>query len=302
MPPDGCFGSLSGCRDCARANARPSLSVVQLHPCHASVLQSACLPFIMTAKLQQVSPSFWRRAASLILALGFLAGFFTFAFSTIGYRWNWPEVWVYRGLFVRGWFVTLLLSAISLVASCLIGVILALLRRAPFLTLGYLARIYVETIRGTPLLVQLLIFYYVVAHSFEIENRYVVGVLTLSVFSGAYISEVIRAGIESIGKSQLDSARAIGLTAVQTYRYVIFPQAIRQILPPLAGQFASLIKDSSLLSIIGINEFALNAQNVSSYTYSNFESYLPLALGYLVLTLPISLWTQSLERRNRFET
>lgn len=179
---------------------------------------------------------------------------------------------------------------------------LALLRRTPFLPLRYLARIYVETIRGTPLLVQLLIFFYVVATAFGIENRYLVGVLTLSVFSGAYISEVIRAGIESIGQSQLESARAIGLTTVQTYRYVIFPQAIRQILPPLAGQFASLIKDSSLLSIIGISEFTLNAQNVSSYTYSNFESYLPLALGYLALTLPISLWTQSLERRSRFDT
>jgi len=164
------------------------------------------------------------------------------------------------------------------------------------------ARIYVEVIRGTPLLVQILIFFYVVAHSFGIENRYFVGVMTLSVFSGAYISEVIRAGIEGIGKSQLDSARAIGLTTAQTYGYVIFPQAIRQILPPLAGQFASLIKDSSLLSIIGISDLTLNAQDIASYSYANFETYLPLAAGYLLLTLPISLWTQSLERRNRFET
>ena len=92
------------------------------------------------------------------------------------------------------------------------------------------------------------------------------------------------------------------MSTAQTYRYVIFPQAIRQILPPLAGQFASLIKDSSLLSVIGIGEFTLNAQDVSSYTYSNFESYLPLAVGYLLLTLPISLWTQSLERRMRYDS
>jgi polar amino acid transport system permease protein len=247
-------------------------------------------------------PPLWRKAASLLLALGLLAGIFTFAFSTVGYRWNWPQVWAYRALFLNGWFVTVVLSAVALVTSCLIGVILALLRRTPFLPLRYLVRIYVETIRGTPLLVQLLVFFYVVAAAFGIENRYIVGVLTLSAFSGAYISEVIRSGIESVGQSQLDSARAIGLTTAQTYRYVIFPQAIRQILPPLAGQFASLIKDSSLLSIISINEFAYNAQNVSSYTASPFESYLPLALGYLLLTLPISLWTQSLERRNRFET
>jgi len=250
----------------------------------------------------QSAPSLPRQAASFLLALALLAGLFTFAFSTIGYHWNWPSVWRYRALYLRGWGVTLLLSAISLLASALIGLLLALLRRTPFLPLRYLSRICVEVIRGTPLLVQLLIFFYVVADSFHIGDRYLVGVLTLSLFSGAYISEVIRAGIESIGQSQLDSARAIGLTTPQTYRYVIFPQAIRQILPPLAGQFASLIKDSSLLSIIGIGEFTLNAQNVSSYTFSNLESYLPLALGYLLLTLPISLWTQSLERRNRFDT
>ncbi|MGA3171087.1 MAG: amino acid ABC transporter permease [Chthoniobacteraceae bacterium] len=247
-------------------------------------------------------PAPWYKVLSFLFALAFLAAIFTFAFSTVHYRWNWRGVWVYRAEFLKGWLVTIVLSAVSLVTSCFIGLTLALLRRIPFLPLRYLARIYVEVIRGTPLLVQLLIFFYVVATAFHIDNRYIVGVLTLSAFSGAYISEVIRAGIESIGQSQLDSARAIGLTTAQTYRYVIFPQAIRQILPPLAGQFASLIKDSSLLSIISINEFTFNAQNVSSYTYSNFESYLPLAAGYLLLTLPISLWTQSLERRNRFET
>jgi polar amino acid transport system permease protein len=236
-----------------------------------------------------------------LLAFAFIAGVFTFAFSTVAYKWNWPDVWVYRALFVKGWLVTVALSAVSLVTSCIIGVLFALLRGTPFLPLRYLSRIYVETI-GTPLLVQILIFYYFIGTAFHVENRYVAGVLILSVFSGAYISEVIRSGIESVGKSQLDSARAIGLTTLQTYRHVIFPQAIRQMLPPLAGQFASLIKDSSLLSIISISEFTFDAQNVSSYTYSTLESYLPLALGYLVLTLPISLWTQSLERRNRFET
>jgi polar amino acid transport system permease protein len=257
---------------------------------------------MMPSESDQAEPPLWLRSVSFLLALALVAGVFTFAFAAVKYPWNWAGVWVYRGQFLHGWLVTVALSAISLVASCVIGSVLALLRRVRFLPLRYLSRIYVETIRGTPLLVQLLIFFYVVANAFRMEDRYVVGVLTLSVFSGAYISEVIRAGIESIGASQLESARAIGLTTAQTYRYVIIPQAIRQILPPLAGQFASLIKDSSLLSIIGISEFTLNAQNVSSYTYSNFESYIPLAAGYLLLTLPISLWTQSLERRNRFET
>jgi len=250
----------------------------------------------------QPEPPLWRKAASLLLAFAIIAAVFTFAFSTVTYTWNWPGVWSYRALFIKGWLTTVLLSAASLLMSCIIGVVFALLRRTPFLPLRYLARIYVETIRGTPLLVQILVFYYFIGTAFHVEDRYIAGAFILSVFSGAYISEIIRSGVESIGQSQLDSARAIGLTTVQTYRYVIFPQAIRQILPPLAGQFASLIKDSSLLSIISISEFTFNAQNVSSYTYSNLESYLPLAAGYLLLTLPISLWTQSLERRNRFET
>jgi polar amino acid transport system permease protein len=170
------------------------------------------------------------------------------------------------------------------------------------LPLRYLARIYVELVRGTPLLVQILIFFYVVADAMGVNNRYVVGILTLALFSGAYISEIIRAGIESVGKSQLESARAIGLTRGQTYRYVIFPQALRQTLPPLAGQFVSLVKDSSLLSIISIREFTWNAENVNAMTYSTLESYLPLALGYLILTLPISLWTRHLEKRHSFDT
>jgi polar amino acid transport system permease protein len=92
------------------------------------------------------------------------------------------------------------------------------------------------------------------------------------------------------------------LTRAQTYRYVVFPQALRQSLPPLAGQFVSLVKDSSLLSIIGIQEFTLSAQMANARTYGTLECYLPLALGYLVLTLPISLWTRRLEKRHKFDT
>jgi len=119
-------------------------------------------------------------------------------------------------------------------------------------------------------------------------------------FAGAYISEIIRAGIENVSETQLESARAIGLTRYQIYRYIITPQVTRQILPPLAGQFASLIKDSSLLSVISVSEFTLNAQEVNAFTFSTLESYLPLALGYLVLTLPISLWTKQLEKKFRY--
>ena len=230
------------------------------------------------------------------------AALFSFAFSQLHYGWNWAAIWQYRQKFLQGWLMTVAISAAALLVSLLIGLLTALARRSVFLPLRYSAVLYVETIRGTPLLVQILILFYVVANAFGIENRYVVGVLTLSLFAGAYLAEMIRAGIESIRDSQLESARAIGLTRVQTYRYVIFPQVVRQLIPPLTGQFASIIKDSSLLSIIAVSEFTLNAQEVNAFTYSTLESYLPLAVGYLLLTLPISLLSRILERRFHFAT
>lgn len=240
------------------------------------------------------------RAVGVVAAVLLLALIFCFAFSRLQYGWDWSAVYRYRQKFLIGWLVTLAISAASLVASIVIGLCAALAQRSIFLPLRYLGKIYIELIRGTPLLVQILVFFYVVADAFGIGNRYAVGALTLALFAGAYISEIIRAGIESIGESQLESARAIGLTRRQTYRYVVFPQVMRRILPPLAGQFASLIKDSSLLSIIAVNEFTLNAQEVNAFTYSTMESYLPLAVGYLALTLPISLLSRYLEGRYRY--
>lgn len=227
---------------------------------------------------------------------------FWFAFSQVKFAWGWDAVYAYRTKFVKGWLMTIGVSAAAMILSLLIGLLTALAQRAAFLPLRYLGRVYMEIIRGTPLLVQILIFFYVVADAFGINNRYLVGIVILAMFAGAYISEIIRAGIESIGESQLESARAIGFTRWQIYRHVIFPQVVRQVLPPLAGQFASLIKDSSLLSIISVNEFTLNAQEVNSFTFSTLESYLPLAVGYLLLTLPISLWTKHLEKKYRYAT
>ncbi len=232
----------------------------------------------------------------------FLTLVFYFSLNQLNYHWDWDSIYKYRQKFLHGWLTTVLISIVALGLSTFIGLFFALARRTRFLPLRYFSMVYVESVRGTPLLVQILIIFYVVAPAFHVSDRYVVGVIILSFFSGAYISEIIRAGIESVGKSQIESAKAIGLTRAQTYQYVIFPQALRQTLPPLAGQFVSLIKDSSLLSIIGLNEFTQNAREVNSYTFSALESYIPLAVGYLMLTLPISLWTRHLEQRTKFET
>jgi polar amino acid transport system permease protein len=245
-------------------------------------------------------PRLWVRGVNFLLVFVGLSLLFWGLFSTQVFRWE--VLSTYRMVFLKGWWTTILISLMSLVLSLLIGLAASLLRRSEVLVLRYGAQIYIELIRGTPLLVQLLFFFYVVAAVVGIESRYLVGVVTLSLFSGAYIAEILRSGIDSIRRTMLESARAIGLTGWQTYRYVVFPISIRQILPPLAGQFASIIKDSSLLSIIGLGEFTYAAQQVGSATFSTLECYFPLAIGYLVLTFPVSMTSRYLERRSRHET
>ncbi len=242
------------------------------------------------------------QAVSAILALALICSAALLAFQSLQYQWNWESVWRYRAKFAEGWLTTVGISIIALAVSIAIGGAAALASRSAFLPVRYLARIYVSTIRGTPLLAQVLIFYYVVADAAGLHNRYVVGTLVLAVFSGAYLSEIFRAGVESVGRTQLLSAKAIGLTRRQTFRFVVLPQALRQSLPALAGQFANLIKDSSLLSVIAISEFTLNAQEVNSATLSSFESLMPLAAGYLALTLPVMGMARVIEKRLRFET
>jgi polar amino acid transport system permease protein len=231
-----------------------------------------------------------------------MAGIVVVALLNVRYHWSWSGVVARRGIYVAGWLKTLGIAAVALPLSCAIGTMFALVRQARVPVLGHAVRIFVEVTRGTPLLVQIYLYFYVFGTALALENRYVVGTLIMALFAAAYISEIIRAGIESVGKSQLESARAIGLTTAQTYRHVIFPQAIRQMMPGLAGQFVSLVKDSSLLSVIGIREFAEAASSVSSLATAPFEAYLPLVFGYLIITLPISLWTQRLEKRLRYET
>ena len=244
----------------------------------------------------------WVRALNFLAALALIAGALYWPFTQLETHWNWPAVYRYREKFLQGYELTILISLAALVLSTAFGVVSALAGRSRFLPLRYANRIYVDLVRGTPLLVQILVLYYVTANAIGITDRNVAGTIILSLSYGAYLSEIMRAGVESIGKTQLDSAKAIGLTRTQTYRYVILPQALRQVLPSLAGQLASLIKDSALLSIISVGEFTKNAEEAGNITFSVLECYLVLAAGYLILTLPISFLTRYLEERNRFET
>ncbi len=222
---------------------------------------------------------------------------FYFMFMNISYDFNFENVFSYKQKFIDGFFTTLVISFFALILSFFIGLFFAYGQNSKIILLRFISRMYIELIRCTPLLVKILIFFYVFANALNLENRYVVGTVILALFAGAYISEIIRASIKSIENEQYEAALALGLSNWQMYRYIIFPQAFKRMLPPLAGQFASIIKDSSLLSIISVSEFTMNAQEVNAYTYSTLESYIPLAFGYLLLTYPISYYSSKLEKQ-----
>ncbi|UTJ07280.1 amino acid ABC transporter permease [Arcobacter roscoffensis] len=216
-------------------------------------------------------------------------------FANISYDFNWPQVYEYKQKFINGFIMTIIISFFALILSFIIGLFFAYAQNSKLIILRFFARFYIEIIRGTPLLVQILIFFYVFANNLGFENRYIVGTFILAIFSGAYVCEIIRAALQSIEKEQFETSLSLGMSNYQMYRYIIFPQAFKGMLPALTGQFASIIKDSSLLSIIAISEFTMNAQEVDAITYSTLESYIPLAIGYLMLTYPISYYTKRLE-------
>ena len=223
-------------------------------------------------------------------------------FHNLKYQWNWPDFLTHRPQILSGWLTTIGISLGALLASCLLGILLLLGQKSGLTALEWLCRAYVELVRGTPLLVQLIVGYYLISDAFGLSNKILIGILLLASFAGAYIGEILRGGIESIDRAQIESARAVGFDRYQVYRYVIFPQAIRRVMPALAGQFVSLVKDSSLLSVIGIGEFTQEIRIANAATYSAFEGFLPLAIGYLILTIPISIGARLLERRMRYES
>lgn len=224
-----------------------------------------------------------------------------FSFKSLDYNLRLETIYQYRVKFIDGFIMTIILTFFSLLLSLLIGTFLAFSSKSRFLPLYYFGRAYVEIIRGTPLLVQIYVFFYIIATALHLNNRYVLGIVILSSFSGAYICEIIRAGIESIDRTQIETARSLGFTTFQRYRFIVIPQVAKRIIPPLTGQVASLIKDSSLLSVIAISELTKNVQEVDSINFATFENYMALAILYMMLTVPISLISKKLERKFNYE-
>ncbi len=214
---------------------------------------------------------------------------------------NMNKLYQYRTTIFKGFRLTILISIASLFMSLLFGIVAALSIRSKLQPIHYASKVYIEIVRGTPLLVQIIAIYYFIGVLFNLNNKFLAGVIILSLFEGAYISEIIRAGIESIPRVQIETARSLCLNTRQKYIYIILPQVVKRVLPPLTGQFASLVKDSSLLSIIALGEFTLSVQNVTALNYNYTEGYILLGVGYLLLTFTISRLSKWLEKRYLYD-
>ena len=263
-----------------------------------------------------MSASLYRSAAArrtalidigkFFLAAGIAVWLFSVGAPGLGYHWQWYRVprflfsvqdgvWT-AGPLLQGLLVTIEISVLSLLCTLALGLTTALFRLSASLTARALARCYLELIRNTPLLIQIFLVYFVLSPVLDI-GAFASAVLALSLFEGAYAAEILRAGIVSLQQGQWEAAHSLGLNIIDTYRYVILPQAVRRVLPPLTGQAISLVKDSALVSTIAIYDLTMQGQSIVAETFLAFEIWFTVAAIYLVLTLGLSLAVRAMEHR-----
>ena len=247
-----------------------------------------------------------RDILGFVLTLAAVVWLIVLGGEKMGYSWHWRQIpWYlftitagefHPGPLLQGLVVTVKITAVSLVFAGIIGLATALLRLSASTVGRWLARGYLELIRNTPLLVQIFFLYFVMAPIFDI-GRTATAIVALSLFEGAYASEIFRAGIESIGQGQWEASISLGLSRYHTYQRIILPQAIRRVLPPLTSQAVSLIKDSALVSTIAVYDLTMEGRTIIAETFLTFEIWFVVAAIYLVLTLTLSALAHGLERR-----
>ena len=198
----------------------------------------------------------------------------------------------------QGAITTIVITIFSLLLGLIIGLFVGIGRISKNKPARWLSSLYINFIRGTPLLVQIFILYFGLPSAFNINlDPYLAGILALGVNSGAYVGEIVRAGIQSIDKGQMEAARSLGMTYTMAMRYVILPQAFRRILPPIGNELIVLLKDSSLVSTIALPELLFNGRLVAARTFDYFSMYIGVALIYLLLTWATAQLMGYIERR-----
>jgi polar amino acid transport system permease protein len=206
---------------------------------------------------------------------------------------GWPEL-------LRGALMTIQITAASLLLGCVLGLLAGIGRLDARKRVIYgICTAYLAVIRGTPLLVQLFILFFGLPHFGIILPAFVCGVLGLGIYSGAYVSEIVRGSIQSVDRGQTEAARSIGMSSGQAMRAIILPQAVVRMVPPLGNEFIALIKNSALVSLLTIHDLMHEGQKIISVSYRSLEVYLVIALMYFVLTGITALVLRHIEQRLR---
>lgn len=214
----------------------------------------------------------------------------------MGYEYDFSVISNNMDIFIEGTLKTLEISAIALLLAIPIGIIFGMGRISRNPVFRLISSIYVEVMRGVPLLVLLIWIFFVLGQFLKLGS-YWGSIIGLAIFTGAFIAEIVRSGIQSVPKGQMEAARSSGMTYWQAMRLIILPQAFRRVLPPLASQFIMLIKDSSLISVIGATELTLAAKNLVSTTLRSIEVWTFVGLLYFVMTFTLSMIIRVIERR-----
>jgi polar amino acid transport system permease protein len=225
--------------------------------------------------------------------------------EAMGYNWQWYRIPKYfftstdgfrLGEIPWGLAGTITLSTLAFGLALVIGLLVALLRLADLIVGRAVARGFLEIVLNMPLFVLLYVFYYVFGPVFGLD-RYAASVLCLAVFHGALISEILRGGINAVARGQWEAAKSIGMSTPQIYRYIILPQSIKFMLPPMTGEVVNMIKSSAIVSVIAVVELTTVGRNIISDTYLSFEIWFTIAAVYMAITLVISTLASYLERR-----
>jgi len=258
------------------------------------------------AKLTQVIDSVTFSVALYFLVIGTIAYVAYAGAQSMGYAWQWYRVPQYFytvtdegfqiGEILIGLGKTITLSVTAFALAMILGLIIALLRLSNLVIGSKVAVGFLEIVRNVPLLVLLYLFYYVLGPIFGYD-RYTASVLCLGVFHAALISEIFRAGINAVAKGQWEAAKSIGMSQSQSYRYIVLPQSIRFMLPPMTGEVVHMVKSSAIVSVIAVAELTTVGRNIISDTYMSFEIWFTVAVVYMVVTLILSIGVSQLEKR-----
>ncbi|KOY83745.1 amino acid ABC transporter permease [Lysinibacillus macroides] len=199
---------------------------------------------------------------------------------------------------LKGLYMTILISVLSIIFSLVIGLIACFMRMSKYAVLRYPAAIYVNLIRGTPILIQILFIYFGAPTALDIHlSAFTAGLIAISLNIGAYNTEIFRGGIESIGKGQMEAGRSLGFSYAQTMALIILPQAVRRMIPSFVNQLTHAIKDTSMLSVIGIAELTMVGQSIYAMNFRSFEILTMVGLFYFITIYTVSFISTKMERR-----